>query len=91
MNKKESLHIVTKKYIDKDVRYIKEFMIHPDFNPSTKFPDLAILRFRKFKFEIHQNPFKQPKRNQNWLQMKYSKESSSSKHKQSESNFRLIR
>ena len=84
----ESLHILTKKYIDTDIRYIKKFMIHPDFNGRTKFPDLAILKFRKF--EKHQNPFKQPKIPQR-LQMKYSKESYSSEHKQSESNFRLIR
>ena len=92
-NNMKTLDVVTKKYTYTDIRYIKKIMIHPDFNASTKFPDLAILMFRKF--EKHQNPFKQPKMNQNlirqWLQMKYSKEYSSSEHKQSESNFWLIR
>ena len=56
--KEDFLKIVTKRDF-RNVRYIEQFMIHPDFKPSTKFPDLAILKLAgKFKFEL--NPFSKP-------------------------------
>ena len=56
--KEDSLKIVTKRDF-RNVRYIEQFMIHPDFKPSTKFPDLAILKLAgKFKFEL--NLFSKP-------------------------------
>ena len=61
--KEDFLKIVTKRDFHSErtnVRYIKRFMIHPDFKPSTKFPDLAILMLvRKFDFE--RDPFQNPK------------------------------
>ena len=56
--KEDFLKIVTKRDF-RNVRYIEQFMIHPDFKPSTKFPDLAILMLAgKFKFRL--NPFSKP-------------------------------
>ena len=56
--KEDFLKIVTKRDFEL-VRYIKQFMIHPNFKPSTKFPDLAILRLVK-KFEFERDPFQKP-------------------------------
>ena len=56
--KEDFLQIVTKRDFHNSC-YIKQFMIHPDFKPSTKFPDLAILMLvKKFKFE--RDPFRIP-------------------------------
>ena len=56
--KEDFLKIVTKRDY-RNVRYIEQFMIHPDFKQSTKFPDLAILKLaKKFKFKL--NPFSKP-------------------------------